>query len=75
MLFICDLEANKVEKSLETQISNDVYATLICVFINIYKGYIKKTQIDRSACAASICVFGLLLQEMAKKSQITGSAL
>ena len=42
MLFICDLEANKVEKSLETQISNDVYAVLICVFINIYKGYIKK---------------------------------
>ena len=65
MLFICDLEANKVEKSLEAQISNDVYAVLICVFINIYKGYIKKTQIDRSACAASICVFGLLLQEMA----------
>ncbi len=65
MLFICDLETNKVEKSLKTQISNDVYAVLICVFINIYEGYIKKTQIDRSACAASICTFGLLLQEKA----------
>lgn len=60
MLFICDLEVCKVVKSSEIQISNDVYAVLICVFINIYKGYIKKTQIDRSACAASICAFGLL---------------
>ena len=63
MLFICDLETNKVEKSLKTQISNDVYATLLCVFINIYKGYIKKTQITGNVFIVFICVFTHFLLE------------